>query len=40
MGAEGLFATEAEAEQEAVRMGKNWIDRQPSYLTGRQVKDR
>jgi hypothetical protein len=26
---ERLFATEAEAEQEGIRMGKNWVDRQP-----------
>ena len=30
MGAEGLCATEAEAEREAVRMGRDWVDRQPS----------
>jgi hypothetical protein len=28
-GVEGLFATETEAEQEAVRMGREWVDRQP-----------
>jgi hypothetical protein len=30
--AKGLFATEAEAEQEAVRTGKRWVDRQPSWM--------
>jgi hypothetical protein len=29
-GEESSFATEAQAEQQAVRMGKNWIDRQAS----------
>ena len=27
--AERLFATDAEAEQEAVWMGREWVDRQP-----------
>ena len=28
MGTEGLCTTEAEAEQEAVRLGRDWVDRQ------------
>jgi hypothetical protein len=27
---EGLFASETEAEQEAVRMGREWVNRQPA----------
>jgi hypothetical protein len=34
---EGLFVTEAEAEQEGVRMGKNWVDRQPSWRYTRPI---
>jgi hypothetical protein len=29
-GSEGSFATKEEAEAEGVRMGKEWVDRQPS----------